>query len=90
MHEEPDRRHDVIEAPLEIAQHIPDPVLLVDEGSRPKRSPKPKMYELFPCWEEEEVQEVHQESWDLMKTLNKFTLGALLKTTLQVRFCLGG
>ena len=52
MHEEPDRHQDVIEAPLETAQHIPDPVLLVEEGSRPNRFPKPnkkyspEMYDL--------------------------------------------
>ena len=42
VHEELDRRHDVIEALLEVAQHIPDHVQLVEEGSRPKRSSKPK------------------------------------------------
>ena len=41
MNEELDWRHDVIEAPLEAAQHIPEPVQLMEEGSRPKRSPKP-------------------------------------------------
>ena len=39
--EDLDRNHDVIEAPLEVEQHIPDPVQIVEEGSRPKRSPKP-------------------------------------------------
>ena len=53
VHKKPDRRPDVIEAPLEAAQHIPDPVQLVEKGSRPKRSPKPnkkyslEMYDLF-------------------------------------------
>ena len=41
MNEELDRSRDVIEAPLEVEQHIPDPVQVVEEGSRPKRSPKP-------------------------------------------------
>ena len=41
MHEELDGSHYMIEAPLEVEQHIPDPVQLVEEGSRPKRSPKP-------------------------------------------------
>ena len=41
VHEELDRNHDVIKAPLEVEQHIPDPVQIVEEGSRPKRSPKP-------------------------------------------------
>ena len=39
--EEPDRRPDVIEAPFEESQHITEPAQLVEEGSRPKRSPKP-------------------------------------------------
>ena len=41
MHKELDRSHYVIKAPLEEEQHIPDPVQLVEEGSRPNRSPKP-------------------------------------------------
>ena len=41
MNEELDRSHDVIEAPLEVVQHIPDPIQVVEEGTRPKRSPKP-------------------------------------------------
>ena len=41
MHEELDRSHDVIEAPLEVEQQIPDTVQVVEEISRPKRSPKP-------------------------------------------------
>ena len=41
VNEELDRSHDVIKAPQEVVQHIPDPVQVVEEGSRPKRSPKP-------------------------------------------------
>ena len=39
--EEHEGTHDVIKAPLETDQHIPDPVQVVEGGSRPKRSPKP-------------------------------------------------
>ena len=38
MNEELDRSHDVIEAPLEVEQHIPDSVQVVEEGSRTRRS----------------------------------------------------
>ena len=39
--EELEGTQDVIEAPLEMDQQIPDPVPVVEGGSRPKRSPKP-------------------------------------------------
>ena len=41
VHEELDSNHDVIKAPLGVEQHILDPGQIVEEGSRPKRSPKP-------------------------------------------------
>ena len=43
----------MIEVPLEAAQHIPDPVQLVEDGPRPKRSMKPnkkyspEIYDLY-------------------------------------------
>ena len=75
---EPDSQPDVIEAPLEEVQHIPEPVQLVEEGLRPKISQAEQQVQPGDVWPllcREEVQEVHQESWDLIKKLNKFNLG---------------
>ena len=72
MKEELERRHDVIEAPLEAAQHIPNHVQSVEDRSRPKRSPKPK---------KKYSPEIYDLSYDgrsirnLLGKVNKFTLG---------------